>query len=186
MKRRLLFSLVALVLACLSGQAQSYRFLTSDNELPSSMINDLFQDHYGFVWIATENGLVRYDGARFVTFTNIPSDVHSLAHDFVTSLVEDRDGHLFISTYAGVQMFDYTTNTFTVNVTWEDGSAFGENSNHLFVNASGKVYSSGHSACEILQQNDRVLARKLKYSPELKNYSKTLDLYLLRTQCNVG
>ena len=175
MKRRLLFSLVALVLACLSGQAQSYRFLTSDNELPSSMINDLFQDHYGFVWIATENGLVRYDGARFVTFTNIPSDDHSLAHDFVTSLVEDRDGHLYISTYAGVQMFDYATNTFTANVTWEDGSAFGENSNHLFVNASGKVYSSGHSACEILLQNDRVLARKLKYSPELKNYSKTLE-----------
>ena len=113
MKRRLLFSLVALVLACLSGHAQSYRFLTSDNELPSSMINDLFQDHYGFVWIATENGLVRYDGARFVTFTNIPSDDHSLAHDFVTSLVEDRDGHLYISTYAGVQVFDYATNTFT-------------------------------------------------------------------------
>ena len=175
MKTRLFSLLIAVVLTCLSGHAQSYRFLTSDKELPSSMTNDIFQDHYGFVWIATENGLVRYDGARFVTYTNSPSDRHSLAHDFVTSLVEDRDGHLYVSTYAGVQVFDYATNTFTENVTWEDGSAFGENSNNLFYSASGKVYSSGHSACEILFQNNRVVARKLKFSGEMKNYSKTLE-----------
>lgn len=175
MKTRLFSFLIAVVLTCLSGHAQSYRFLTSDKELPSSMTNDIFQDHYGFVWIATENGLVRYDGARFVTYTNSPSDRHSLAHDFVTSLVEDRDGHLYVSTYAGVQVFDYATNSFTENVTWEDGSAFGENSNNLFYSASGKVYSSGHSACEILLQNNRVVARKLKFSGEMKNYSKTLE-----------
>ena len=46
--RRKLFILTFLLLACLTGRAQSFRFLTSDNELPSSMINDLFQDHYGF------------------------------------------------------------------------------------------------------------------------------------------
>ena len=174
--RRKIFVLITIVmLSCLTGRAQSFRFLTSDDELPSSMVNDLFQDHYGFVWIATENGLVRYDGARFVTYTNIPSDSHSLAHDFVTSLIEDRDGHLYISTYAGVQMYDYGTNRFSENVTWEDGSTFGENSNGLYLSSSGKVYSSGHSACEIIRRDERVLARKLKYSGETKNYSKMLE-----------
>ena len=173
--RRKLFILTLLLLACLTGRAQSFRFLTSDNELPSSMINDLFQDHYGFVWIATENGLVRFDGARYVTYTNLPSDPHSLAHDFVTSLVEDRAGTLYISTYAGVQTYDYATNRFSANVTWEDGSPFGENSNHLFCSSSGKVYSSGHSACEIVWLDGRITARKLAFSGELKNYSKMLE-----------
>ena len=174
--RRKIFVFITIVLtACLTGRAQSYRFLTSDSELPSSMVNYLFQDHYGFVWIATENGLVRYDGARFVTYTNSPSDPHSLAHDFVTSLVEDRDHHLYISTYAGVQTFDYGTNRFSENVTWEDGSTFGENSNGLYHSTSGKIYSSGHSACEIIRRDDRVIARKLKYSGEAKNYSKMLE-----------
>lgn len=174
MHRKLLL-LILVLLTFWSSRAQSYRFLTSDDELPSSMVNDLFQDHYGFVWIATENGLVRYDGARFVTYTNIPSDRHSLAHDFVTSLAEDREGHLYISTYAGVQLFDYATNGFSENVTWEDGSTFGENSNHVTYFESGRVYSSGHSACEITVRKEHVLARKLKRSGEMKNYSKTLE-----------
>lgn len=157
------------------GWAQSYRFFTSDNELPSSMVNGLYQDRFGFVWIATENGLVRYDGARFVTYTHAPSDQHSLAHDFVTSMTEDREGHLYISTYAGVQVYDYASNRFTENVTWEDGSDFGENSNHIYANAQGRVYSTGHSVCEIYYDGERVTARKLEFSEQMKNYSKMLE-----------
>lgn len=168
-----LFIIIALLwTACTAGWGQSYRFFTSDNELPSSMVNDLYQDHYGFVWIATENGLVRYDGARFKTYTHQPSDPHSLAHDFITSLAEDRDGHLYVSTYAGVQIYNYDTDSFTQNVTWEDGSNFGENSNHIYISHADKVYSMGHSACEINYDGERVTARKLQFSAEKKNYSK--------------
>ena len=167
-----LLTLLFVLLSALAGQAQSYRLLTSDSELPSSMVNDIYQDRYGFIWIATENGLVRYDGARFVTFVHSPSDIRSLAHDFVTSLTEDRNGRLYVATYAGVQVFDRASCRFSSNVVWEDGTAFGENSNHIFSTSTGKVYSSGHSACEVVRNDDRIMARKLAFSGEQKNYTK--------------
>lgn len=175
MFRRLFVIIVVVLMSSTLCWTQSYRFLTSDSELPGSMINTIFQDHYGFVWIATENGLVKFDGARYVTYTHTPSDPRSLAHDFVSSLDEDPEGHLFVSTYAGVQIYDYASDRFTENVTWEDGSVFGENSNHICCGPSGKVYSSGHSSCEIFVRNDRILARKQRFTGETKNYTKTLE-----------
>jgi len=175
MLRRIFILLVIAMLSIMGSMAQSYRFYTSDNELPSSMVNWLYQDRHGFVWIATENGLVRYDGARFVTYTHVPSDSHSLAHDFITSLAEDSKGHLYVSTYVGVQVYDYATNRFSENVTWEDGSNFGENSNHIYVSAQGKVYSTGHSVCEICYDGEHVTAHRLQLSSDLRNYSKMLE-----------
>lgn len=42
---------------------QSSKLFTTDNELSSSLINQIYQDRNGFIWVATEDGLNRYDGA---------------------------------------------------------------------------------------------------------------------------
>ena len=44
------------------------RLFTSDSELSSSLVNQIYQDRKGFIWIATYNGLDRYDGNNFQTF----------------------------------------------------------------------------------------------------------------------
>ena len=41
-----------------------------DNGLPQSSAKAIVKDKYGFIWISTENGLVRYDGSSFITFNN--------------------------------------------------------------------------------------------------------------------
>jgi ligand-binding sensor domain-containing protein len=41
------------------------RMLSMEDGLPSRMINDVLQDHDGFMWFATANGLCRYDGHSF-------------------------------------------------------------------------------------------------------------------------
>jgi len=166
-------SFVFLFLICIySSFAQRYRLFTSDNELPSSMVSYIYQDHYGFMWFATENGLVKYDGARFITYSHIPSDSTSIAHDFVTSLVEDNDGNLYVSTYEGVQVYNHVSNNFTPNVTWEDGSPFGENTNYLFVSSEGMVYSVGFSLSLLKYDGNRVYAKKIENSNKFKHYSK--------------
>lgn len=136
------------------------------------MVSYIYQDHYGFMWFATENGLVKYDGARFITYSNIPSDSTSLAHDFVTSLVEDKDGNLYVSTYEGVQVYNHVSNSFTPNVTWEDGSAFGENTNYLFVSSEGIVYSIGFSVTQLQYDGNKLYAKKIEDSYKYKHYSK--------------
>ena len=41
---------------------------TTENGLPQNSINDILQTRDGYLWLATNGGLVRFDGARFVVF----------------------------------------------------------------------------------------------------------------------
>lgn len=148
---------------------------TADNELPTSLISSIYQDQRGFIWIATENGLVRYDGARFVTYNHSKNDTHSLAHDFVTGLVEDHEGHLYVSTYTGIQRYDYLTDSFSENVKWEDGRVFGENANMVMCDNQGNIYSSGYSIAKVIvNESGELIAQKVPMTEISKNYSRVL------------
>jgi len=47
------------------------RWYTADNnELPQSSIKAIVKGKYNFIWMTTENGLVRYDGSSFLTFNS--------------------------------------------------------------------------------------------------------------------
>ena len=50
--------------------AQAERFFTAGDELSSSLINNVYQDGDGVVWISTDDGLNRYDGAKLTIFRN--------------------------------------------------------------------------------------------------------------------
>ncbi|WP_426479182.1 ligand-binding sensor domain-containing protein [Chryseobacterium sp. CBSDS_008] len=55
---------------CYSQQAASVWYDT-DNGLPQNSVKDIIKDKYGFIWLSTENGLVRYDGYNFVTYNHL-------------------------------------------------------------------------------------------------------------------
>ena len=67
--------------------------------LPSGKIHDVLQSRNGYLWIATRNGLARFDGVRFEVFntTNTPE----LRSDLINSLFEDRAGTLWIGSETG-------------------------------------------------------------------------------------
>lgn len=64
----------ALAFACLYinfyGQRHTSTWYNIDNGLPQSSAKAIVKDKYGFIWISTENGIVRYDGSSFITFNN--------------------------------------------------------------------------------------------------------------------
>ncbi|WP_426478272.1 sensor histidine kinase [Chryseobacterium sp. CBSDS_008] len=64
----------AFIFACIylniSGQRHTSTWYNIDNGLPQSSAKAIVKDKYGFIWISTENGLVRYDGISFITFDN--------------------------------------------------------------------------------------------------------------------
>jgi signal transduction histidine kinase/ligand-binding sensor domain-containing protein len=72
---------------------------TADNGLPSSSVTDIAQTPDGYLWVGTYNGLVRFDGVRFVTFD--PANVPALGHARVRRLAVDTAGTLYINTYDG-------------------------------------------------------------------------------------
>jgi signal transduction histidine kinase len=52
------------------GQSYSSFWYNSENGLPQNSIKDITKDKYGFIWIATEGGIVRYDGQSILAYKN--------------------------------------------------------------------------------------------------------------------
>ncbi len=59
------------------------------------------QDHLGFLWLGTSDGLKRYDGRNFQTYRHDPDDPRSLSEDHVFNVLEDHRGNLWVATYGG-------------------------------------------------------------------------------------
>jgi len=77
-------------------------------------IHAIAQDYQGFLWIATDNGLYKYDGLEYISYRNEPSNSNSVARDWIESLYADKDGFLLIGTHgSGLDRFDISTGKFT-------------------------------------------------------------------------
>jgi ligand-binding sensor domain-containing protein len=61
---------VAFILISLISHAQSYTIIqySVPEGLPSSEVYEIYEDHEGFIWFATDNGVTRFDGAGFENF----------------------------------------------------------------------------------------------------------------------
>jgi len=66
---------------------------TTENGLPANGVNDLYQDQKGYLWAATYNGLIRYDGVNFTVFNanNLPE----LDSNRFMDVTEDMNGNIW-------------------------------------------------------------------------------------------
>ncbi len=85
------------------AQSHNVKFnhLNIEDGLSQSIIMDILQDSKGFIWIATQDGLNRYDGYEFKVFKNDPKDSTSLPHNYIVYLFEDSRQNLWICTNGG-------------------------------------------------------------------------------------
>src|SRR5690348_4427079 len=96
----ILLAIFLLPFFCLSQQTQQYiytHFKTTDG-LASTIINNVVQDHKGYIWLSTINGLQRYDGNKFLTFRNDKNNPSSLPADDITFVYEDQNKNLWVLT----------------------------------------------------------------------------------------
>lgn len=100
--------------ACLPAYAQRSRIYSTTEGLPGSRISEICQDRTGFIWIAGEDGLTRFDGSAFQTMQ--PEGSGSIAGCQTLSAMEDSHGALWVGTAEGLQASDPAKRTFrTVN-----------------------------------------------------------------------
>ena len=71
----------------------------------------LCQDHYGFMWFGTRDGLNRFDGNKF-HIIKIKPNRGTLISSWITDLAISPSGELWVGTNMGVQKYDYQTDTF--------------------------------------------------------------------------
>ncbi|MBT8386891.1 MAG: sigma 54-interacting transcriptional regulator [Ignavibacteria bacterium] len=90
-----------------------FEHLTVSDGLPHNHIKCIIQDHLGFLWFTTQNGLVKYDGYNFKTYLPEPSDTNSINTRNPIQVIEDHLGDLWISSHEdGLIKFDRETETF--------------------------------------------------------------------------
>lgn len=84
--------------------AQEYRFasLNVQSGLPSLNINQTFQQSNGFIWLASDAGVSRYDGKAFEHYKFSPGSPRHISHNFVTSMVEDSEGNIWLASEHGL------------------------------------------------------------------------------------
>lgn len=94
---------------------QLKQFSTEDGLSSSSIINVL-QDHNGFMWIGTTEGLNRYDGSGFKVYKNDRSNPLSLPDNLVISSLLDGE-NVYFGTNAGLSKYDpYSDGFITYNL----------------------------------------------------------------------
>lgn len=88
--------------------AQEYYFssLSVNEGLSSSVVSVIYQDHKGFMWIGTDEGLNKYDGYQFTTYRNEKEDSLSLSNNLIRYIFEDKKNRLWVSTFNGIGYFD--------------------------------------------------------------------------------
>ncbi|MEO1036961.1 MAG: two-component regulator propeller domain-containing protein [Pseudomonadota bacterium] len=87
--------------AAADARPMVFQSLGLDDGLSQSTVMDVHQDREGFVWIATENGLNRFDGYGVEVFRRERGNPDALAGDYVWAIDEDARGQLWFATDGG-------------------------------------------------------------------------------------
>lgn len=95
-----------------TNRVTSFKFDENNpKSIPSNCTRGILQDNEGSIWIATENGLSKYEGGeKFITYTNKSYDINSLSNNIVFTLMQDKSGLLWVGTYTGISIFDPENN----------------------------------------------------------------------------
>ncbi|OUR90900.1 hypothetical protein A9Q87_13260 [Flavobacteriales bacterium 34_180_T64] len=89
------------------------KYYTLDDGLSQVSSNDLLRDRLGFIWIATADGLNRFDGKVFKHFKHNETDSTSISGNFINRLLEDNSGNIWVGTNGdGLNYYDQNMDAF--------------------------------------------------------------------------
>ncbi|MFC6100234.1 two-component regulator propeller domain-containing protein [Olivibacter domesticus] len=87
-------------------------YLDIERGLSNNQVRSIVQDHNGFMWFATKDGLNRYDGYTFDVFRKKVGDSCSLVHDILTAITPGDKHQVWAATRQGVSVYNDTAGSF--------------------------------------------------------------------------
>jgi signal transduction histidine kinase/ligand-binding sensor domain-containing protein len=132
-----------------------FETITINDGLSQGMVNCIIQDHYGFMWFATKDGLNRYDGYHFVVYRHGPSNPNSIADNYVETIFEDSKGRLWVGTTSqGLELFERETETFRHFKKEGDGGAELGRVNCITENKEGQIWITSFAGTMVLTESE--------------------------------
>lgn len=89
-----------------SPETSRFRRLDRTEGLSQASALSLAQDRDGMLWIGTQIGLNRYDGAQMRVFTRGSEQLGMLSENYIAALLSDPDGSMWVGTSSGLNRFD--------------------------------------------------------------------------------
>lgn len=115
------FLLICFLLCCLCVEAQfdnqynfTFKTYTTLDGLAHNFTRKCKADSKGFLWIATQNGLSRFDGYQFTNFTHDPKNNGSIPSNFLWDIDIDSQNRIWIAYESGVCCYDPSAKRFKV------------------------------------------------------------------------
>ena len=114
---------------------QSYN---TDNGLPQNSVKDIIKDPYGFIWITTENGLVRYDGIKFLVYKNFPLNSQRFMYFYGHP---EKDSILTTGDYGKIVLI-HQKSPKVVNIVSKNSNFIFKNNQNYFLYCSNYSYTT--------------------------------------------
>src|ERR1035437_6881551 len=153
MKTALLFFTSLIIFLHAIGQTEKMTFknLTPDMGLSHGDVVCFCQDHEGYMWIGTADGLNKYDGVAFTVYKYNKKDTASLPNSCIICIYEDKKNNLWVGTATsnGLCRYNRDKDNFE-RISYTDDrnkkienivtALFEDNANKLWVSTSNGVY----------------------------------------------
>jgi len=160
---------VASQISAVSAPASTSYFthvLQTEDGLPQNAVTAILQTRDGYLWLGTYQGLARFDGVRFVVFTD--SSTPGLQSSRVTSLFEDADGTLWIGhETGGLTLFkDGVFRAMEIRATWKGGKI-----NAIGTDTAGEIWLFNEEGLVARLQDGLVLTPRAGTAPGIASFT---------------
>ena len=149
--------------------AQNYTLSnwTVEDGLSSNDTKDLVQDEDGFIWVATEHGLNKFDGYTFQKHRYHPNDSTSIGANFINNLCEDNEGNIWSNLAIGIiSKYDKLSRKF-INYPFSEKSVFAHDIN--FIDEIGICISTNRGLFTIDSSTQQLILLTAKDGDEVRS-----------------
>ena len=162
--------LVLVIFLCFLSAAsgQSAKLFSVENGLSSSMVTDIHQDRSGFIWVATEDGLNRFDGIKFTVYRQEKGNITGVSNNLIHILFEDNSGRMYTGSVNGLQYYDQATDSFhTIPLIINESKNAHVRILTICQRKNGDILvgTSGHGIFRLRRKEGRLYGEKLDMKP---------------------
>lgn len=112
--RFVLLLLLSSLVDNVKSQDIQVKYLGIENGLSNNAVTSIFQDHNGFMWFGTYDGLNRFDGYECTVFRNVIGDSNSIHSNNINSINEDAGHNIWIGGQKEINIYNPLTQHFSI------------------------------------------------------------------------
>ena len=129
------------------------RLIHEPSGLAQREVTNILKDKFGFVWMGTTKGLLRYDGHEIKVYNENPTNPGSLGDNFIRTMKEDRMGNIWVGTGGkGLFLYDRFTDRFTP-ITEKSGKDFPLRIYQVFIDSRERIWLATEKGIHLVNPN---------------------------------